>query len=1057
MGRLVAVCVVIALTSLACRETVHADRAPDRRSARSSGESGQGGEGKLEDKPIELSAAEPMPTEGAVFLLTEFPRLLAVELAAGDYFELTAEQHGIDVRLTVLGPDGSSKLTIDSPNGPGGSETAAVVATASARYGVMISPLSDQQTGEVRLRTITRRPAREADRRFVDVLARYAETPARDNAEERQQLFAERRQQLALLDDLDRPLLRSRLERALGVLSLQEGRVRQALQHFVRALPAVRDYSSAWELTGLLNDTGYAARLSGEPERARTAFEESLRHADLVSYDAAAATALNNLGVLSESLGDFEEALRFYDFAVGRWRRLNNLRSLATTLHNTGLTYISLGRFDQARDFFRQALDLRRQTSDRHGEAKTLTAVGWTSSLEGDHQCALDLYDQALVLRRILGDRRGEATTLEQRANALQALGRPKEALADFEEALRLLQASGNRISKAHVLTSLGEVLLEMKRAPEARVRHLEALSLFRIVGDHQGEVRALIGLAAVELRRGSSLEARQYHERALELLESIRGRLQSSAFRTSYVAAHYDAYSSYVDLLLELVAVEPTARHAADAYEALERARTRSLREGIGTPRTWWHRATTELRAEEKRLRDRINLLEDRRLSLIEVGATGAELEAHADEIEMLVREYEKLEGRLRQSAGPQFAPPRALTLEEVQAALDPGTTLLAYHLGEHEAVWLVERDRFLMRRLMDETRAPGALPHPISTERLAVRTRAALARSAGIGQLSQANAETIVLAERALGPVIEELHHRVVVAADGALATVPFGVLLPEHEVIHLPSASVLPLLRREREAPIGLLAMVADPIFSTEDSRWIDAINSGAEASPMTQDEATASEAWIHGLVADDLEIGLFQRLPNAGAEADAILSLVKEHTADQSQWLKRVGAEASRDLVMSGKLGGFRIVHFATHGWIDDRHPTLSGLVLSRFDESGRPRRGFLRIHEIERLELAADLVVLSACHTALGGTVRGEGVVGMAHAFFRAGARSLLVSYWQVDDRATAALMERFYQHLLRDGLPPAAALVAAQHWMRNETQWQEPYYWGAFALQGDWQ
>jgi CHAT domain-containing protein len=123
-------------------------------------------------------------------------------------------------------------------------------------------------------------------------------------------------------------------------------------------------------------------------------------------------------------------------------------------------------------------------------------------------------------------------------------------------------------------------------------------------------------------------------------------------------------------------------------------------------------------------------------------------------------------------------------------------------------------------------------------------------------------------------------------------------------------------------------------------------------------------------------------------------------------------------------------------------------------LSQFDATGSPRNGFLQAHDVYSLRLNADLVVLSGCETALGREIRGEGLIGLVQGFLYAGARNLLVSLWQVPDRATAELMTRFYGHVLNDGLSPAAALRKAQVSLAAERRWNDPYFWGAFIVLG---
>jgi CHAT domain-containing protein len=188
-----------------------------------------------------------------------------------------------------------------------------------------------------------------------------------------------------------------------------------------------------------------------------------------------------------------------------------------------------------------------------------------------------------------------------------------------------------------------------------------------------------------------------------------------------------------------------------------------------------------------------------------------------------------------------------------------------------------------------------------------------------------------------------------------------------------------------------------------------------------------------------------------LPSTGWEADAISALV----AEEQRFVAR-SFDARRETLFAADLGQYRLVHFATHGLVDSRYPALSALALSQFDERGVPQNGFLRLHDIYGLDLNADLVVLSACETALGREIRGEGLMGLTQGFLYAGARGVVASLWQVPDRATAELMARFYGHLLNDGLQPAEALGKAQLSMAAERRWSHPYYWGGFVLVGDW-
>ncbi len=322
-----------------------------------------------------------------------------------------------------------------------------------------------------------------------------------------------------------------------------------------------------------------------------------------------------------------------------------------------------------------------------------------------------------------------------------------------------------------------------------------------------------------------------------------------------------------------------------------------------------------------------------------------------------------------------------------------------------------------------------------------------------------------------------------RLVIVASGPLQYVPFAALripassdspqagplprlIDDHEVVAVPSASVIAALRREPDARLpgpaaatepqtGLstIAIVADPVFDASDPRVRrarrpatdrhSADNRAGNVPSVAQAEAERVLTGVRG--------GQLARLPFSRGEAHALLSLVPPGVATVTP-----DFAANRAWATSAPLGRYRILHFATHALIDTRQPQLSSIVLSLVDEHGRPRDGFLRMHDIYNRELPVDLVVLSACQTALGREVRGEGLVGLTRGFMYAGAKRVVASLWQVDDQATAELMTRFYRHMLRGGRRPAAALRAAQRELAREPRWAAPYFWAGFVIQGEW-
>jgi CHAT domain-containing protein len=272
----------------------------------------------------------------------------------------------------------------------------------------------------------------------------------------------------------------------------------------------------------------------------------------------------------------------------------------------------------------------------------------------------------------------------------------------------------------------------------------------------------------------------------------------------------------------------------------------------------------------------------------------------------------------------------------------------------------------------------------------------------------------------------------------------------LIADHEFVNLPSASTAALLRHqieERKTAPKLVAVLADPVFNPNDPRVTHSAATHTEHVAVAQ--ATEPENLERS--GQDAGVPVFERLLASRREADTIVAL-----AGKDRSLEAVDFDASRELVASDALGEYRFLHFATHGLLNSRSPELSGLVFSLVDRQGKPQNGFLEAQEIYNLKLGADLVVLSACQTALGKEIRGEGLVGLSRGFMYAGVPRVIASLWKVPDQATTELMQNFYRGILKQGLQPAAALRAAQYSMWKESRRSSPYYWAGFTLQGEW-
>lgn len=225
---------------------------------------------------------------------------------------------------------------------------------------------------------------------------------------------------------------------------------------------------------------------------------------------------------------------------------------------------------------------------------------------------------------------------------------------------------------------------------------------------------------------------------------------------------------------------------------------------------------------------------------------------------------------------------------------------------------------------------------------------------------------------------------------------------------------------------------LAILADPVFQAEDPRLRGLSGLGAPGRAPGPDSA-------------------LERLPSTRREAQAIAALLPTERV-----FLALDGEATRERMLGSRVAQARFVHLATHGIFDASRPELSGLAFSGFDLEGRPIPGFVSFRDLHNHRFAAELVTLSACRSALGRRIRGEGMLGLTHAFLQAGAARVLSSLWQVRDRGTGELMLGFYRGVWSESLGTAAALRQAQRELRSQARYRDPYYWSAFVLQGDW-
>jgi CHAT domain-containing protein len=995
-----------------------------------------------------LSCAGPLSNEGAAERISLTPgevcsRTLAggkphrfrFEAPADLFLHLTIEQRGVDVVVLLKDPADRLLYEADSPGGAQGPETIWAVTSMAGEYVLAVEPLVTGKGGAFDLKVDEARPAREEDRRRAASHSAFARAERRRLDKDFESAVPAYRQALPGFAALGDRAEVAQVQWRLGKSLLATGELVAAGAALEQSVAGFRSLGEGLGEARALNDLGDAWRLLGEPGRALQAHERSLHLYRQARVPEGQATALNELGLALESRGDLQGAIDRYREALILWRRLGSRRAEAVTLQNLGNLYILIGHDDEGMDLLRQALALLEGAGERE-RLPVLIGTGWAYYLAGRPEPALGLYRQAIEIARKLGDRKAEAGAWDRRGSALRAVHRYDEAAASYSRALAISRTMGSQLYQGHTLANLGWLDLETGSVERSRQRLGKAADLLKASGDPNGEAFARVGLSRAERHLGSFAAAREQIEVAVRLVEEVRTGLEGSMSRGQFLSTRYDVFEELVALLMDLHRRDPAGGYDRQALEVAERARARNLAEQLVVDRELQRADGRE--ARRRILRGEIRAMEERRQAL----ALHNPRDPRLQDIDAELRERSLELDRLAAATAGSLSGPRPLTAARIQELADQDSLIVVYLLAEPESfAWVVDRHGI----------EPRVLPGRDRIQKLARRVVAALSQKRQVAAPEAAARAVRELSQAVLAPLGEDLaeRRRLVILADGALHLVPFEALpepgarseplLVDHEIVMLPSATFLVEQRRRlahrRPAP-GAVAVLADPVFSAGDERLA---RSRGRAASSTR---TSTQS---------LGLGPFERLPYTAREAEAILRLVP-----RQKTLAALGTAACLDLVTSGALRRYRIVHFATHGLLHPVLPERSGLVLSLYDAEGRHQDGFLSAPEVADLDLPAELVVLSACQTGLGRELRGEGLVGLTQAFFRAGARRVVVSRWSVQDRATAELMARFYRGLLAEHLPPVAALRAAQLSIRSEPDWQSPFFWAGFSLHGDW-
>ena len=849
--------------------------------------------------------------------------------------------------------------------------------------------------------------------------------------------------------------------REIGSIYYGQSNNELALEFYQKSLALKRELGDKREIADGLYDVGFIYMRQGNIAQALENLQHSLTLSQEQKDKRRISNTLNLLSGVFRAQGDYIRALDSLQKSLALAEEEGDKFNTANALNNIGLLQSSLGNYTQALSYLQKSLALR-EASDKIIIAGTLNTIGNAYYAQGDYAQALEAHRKSLALSQELRRQSDIANSMNNMGAVYYAQGDYSQALEHFQKCLKMKEEVGDKGGMAGALINIGQSYHKLGKYGLA----LEAADRASAISSKSGlteffhEARATAGQAHLLLNQPGP--ARQAFLEAIHTIEELRGRVGGGEeTQQRYFERKVSPYYAMVDLSV-------SQKDFSQALTYAERAKGRVLLDVLRSGRVNITKAMTPeeinrdraLAAELASLNTQISA---QKRQPKPDAAILADLNARLEKARL---QYESFRTNLY-IAHPELKIRRgeyqSLTLDEAAKLLpDDKTALLEYVVGEDKSYL------FVLKRSTEAGRQSGPpvslkiYPLNVKSKELAALADDFLLKIAEGNLAIKRPAEQLY--DLLIKPAEEELRgvRKLCFVPDGPLWNLPFqalsqgakGYLLERYAIYYAPSLSVLREMMRkgrwhrtgdERAAAVSMrkTAVTTAAMTRTPLSFQPELFGIG---NPTANVETTSKVKSLYRQETLD-------PLPEAEKEVTALGQL---YGPARSRLL--IG-DAAHEEIVKAEAGQYRVLHFATHAILDDRNPMYSKIILS---PSGRETQedGMLETWEIMKLDLAANLVVLSACQTARGRIGAGEGMVGMSWALFVAGAPSVLVSQWKVDSARTADLMINFHRNLMSKGAGGKPAMTksealreAALKLLRG--RYNHPAYWAGFVLIGD--
>ena len=807
---------------------------------------------------------------------------------------------------------------------------------------------------------------------------------------------------------------------AMGDFEKAESLYRMALIIYENA-----EEQSQAEVAALFNNIGSLHYDLGDYERAIAFYQKAFqKNKDLFGFKhPSVARNINNLAETYQALGDYQEAETLYKKALSiRKQALNpDHPDLAISLNGLGSFYYSLGDIQQAENYFKKALAIREKAygPDHPQVAKTLNdlALVYLSLREYSH--AETTYKKVLTINeKIFGGTHPKvAANLHNLAGLYQEVGATDKSIPTYFKSLAIKEKvlGTSHPEYARTLNNLGALYQGIGDYKKAESYYLRALDIReKALGlEHPHIATSLNNLGTLYESMGLFEQAEMYYKKAVEIVERCRIRLENEELKMSFIQFYLPIYRNIISFFIEQHKRDQSKGFHRQALFYLERAKSRTFLDILGNKEVSLKNGEDQaILKKEKELQLKIKVLSQKKTFNPANQNIAQQLEKAQEDYRRLLNEIKFNNPELSYLISVNPSP-----VEKIQSLLDANTTLLEFYTTKNKLYsWLLTKTNCQVHEIAIKEgdiekkvaellnlvssfqgRKPEPVIHPLPKE-------------TNPEAFSQIALDIYKLLIFPVEPDIKT--NKLIIIPHGILHKIPFAslnngqnTLIDQYALSILPAASILEYIIKKRKPRKESLLALANPI---------------ADYFPG------------------------FYELPCSEIEATKISRYFK-----QKEIYKRKSATEG---MLKKKASTYGVIHLACHGEFNARQPMESGLLLAKDDKND----GFLHAHEIFGMDLKnANLVILSACETALSKILGGDDLVGLSRGFIYAGTPSLLATLWKVDDVSTAKLMEFFYKNW-KKGMSKPEALRQAQIALKAMPLYSHPFYWAPFVMIGDW-